>query len=487
MGKILKYCSSCEEGFAERFAFCPDCGASLQTFEMNPVTGEAIPQNGSNLSADPNIEAAPITDQFAGIAIEEPVAATTESFSHPAEIAADAPKPAFLAEEATEDIRENAAAGSYSDARATDAFSSPSNTTGKNWSSLVADGVAPEFKLPTSIAPDEAATFAFVADGPAPAFRFPKITQEAAPPFKLPNAIDEEFGLTVINDSNTKQKNRLLLGATTLMIVALLTGVVVSIFGKSIDIGSIGSDDVFTWIPEVDPISIDVEQEKVKKDDSGGGGGGGNKEQDPASKGTNAAMMKDPLVAPSSHMDRLSNPSLTMPVGVKGPDRPMVDTNQPYGVPNGADKLSDGPGTGTGIGTGRNGGQGSGDGPGLGTGSGGGAGNGRGGGIGDGDGPDGGGPPPGIAKVSTPVKIISKPKAPYTDEARQNNVQGSVTLKITFLASGQIGSVTAVTRLPYGLTENAIAAAKQIRFEPKKINGVPVSTSMTFQYGFNIY
>src|SRR5437762_908657 len=40
MGKILKYCSSCEEGFAERFTFCPVCGASLQTFEMNPVSGE---------------------------------------------------------------------------------------------------------------------------------------------------------------------------------------------------------------------------------------------------------------------------------------------------------------------------------------------------------------------------------------------------------------------------------------------------------------
>src|SRR5215470_3083719 len=37
MGKIVKYCSSCDEGFGERFTFCPVCGASLQTFEMNPV------------------------------------------------------------------------------------------------------------------------------------------------------------------------------------------------------------------------------------------------------------------------------------------------------------------------------------------------------------------------------------------------------------------------------------------------------------------
>ena len=82
---------------------------------------------------------------------------------------------------------------------------------------------------------------------------------------------------------------------------------------------------------------------------------------------------------------------------------------------------------------------------------------------------------------------ISKPKPGYTDEARQNNVQGNVTLKITFLASGQVGNVVAVSRLPYGLTEKAIAAAHEIRFEPKKINGVPVTVTVTFQYGFNIY
>src|SRR6478672_55906 len=43
MGKIVKYCSSCDEGFAEKFTFCPDCGASLQAFEMNPVTGASTP------------------------------------------------------------------------------------------------------------------------------------------------------------------------------------------------------------------------------------------------------------------------------------------------------------------------------------------------------------------------------------------------------------------------------------------------------------
>src|SRR5258705_12218350 len=41
MGKIVKFCSSCDEGFAEKFGFCPNCGQTLQSFEMNPVVAEA--------------------------------------------------------------------------------------------------------------------------------------------------------------------------------------------------------------------------------------------------------------------------------------------------------------------------------------------------------------------------------------------------------------------------------------------------------------
>jgi TonB family protein len=60
-------------------------------------------------------------------------------------------------------------------------------------------------------------------------------------------------------------------------------------------------------------------------------------------------------------------------------------------------------------------------------------------------------------------------------------------LKITLLANGSVGSITPVTRLPHGLTEQAIAAARNIRFKPKMINGVAQSVVVTFDYGFNIY
>lgn len=86
-----------------------------------------------------------------------------------------------------------------------------------------------------------------------------------------------------------------------------------------------------------------------------------------------------------------------------------------------------------------------------------------------------------------PRQITSKPKAIYTDEARENGIEGSVRLKVAFLSNGQVGSITPITELPYGLTEQAMAAARKIEFEPKVVNGIPVSTMLTLEYRFTIY
>ena len=92
-----------------------------------------------------------------------------------------------------------------------------------------------------------------------------------------------------------------------------------------------------------------------------------------------------------------------------------------------------------------------------------------------------------MAKVSEPLKILYKQKAQYTDAARQNNVQGTVTLRVTFLASGGIGGITTIKGLPYGLTEQAIAAARAMKFDPEKVNGVARTTSRPVSFSFNIY
>jgi TonB family protein len=89
--------------------------------------------------------------------------------------------------------------------------------------------------------------------------------------------------------------------------------------------------------------------------------------------------------------------------------------------------------------------------------------------------------------ANSQIKILSKPQARYTDEARVNNVQGSVMLKVVFAADGTIGSIQPVDYMPYGLTEAAVTAARQIEFEPARRNGVPVAMTKTVVYSFTIY
>ena len=88
---------------------------------------------------------------------------------------------------------------------------------------------------------------------------------------------------------------------------------------------------------------------------------------------------------------------------------------------------------------------------------------------------------------TNPLRIIAKPQARYTDDARANNVQGSVRLKVTLLANGTVGSITVVNGLPDGLTEQAIAAARQLKFQAATIDGVPVPKTITIDYSFTIY
>lgn len=87
----------------------------------------------------------------------------------------------------------------------------------------------------------------------------------------------------------------------------------------------------------------------------------------------------------------------------------------------------------------------------------------------------------------TGLRIATKPRPPYTDEARKAQVQGVVRFRITFLASGGIGSISPVATLPYGLTEQASAAAAKIAFIPAKRNGIPIIVVKQVEYNFTLY
>jgi TonB family protein len=91
-------------------------------------------------------------------------------------------------------------------------------------------------------------------------------------------------------------------------------------------------------------------------------------------------------------------------------------------------------------------------------------------------------------QVTQPLKILSKPKAPYPDGGTTGGsicIRGAVTLRVTFQANGEVGKISVVSGLPYGATENAINAARRIKFVPAKINGNPVKSTKTIQYFFS--
>lgn len=88
----------------------------------------------------------------------------------------------------------------------------------------------------------------------------------------------------------------------------------------------------------------------------------------------------------------------------------------------------------------------------------------------------------------TSAIIISlRPQPRYTEAARKASVQGTTTLKVTFLANGGIGSISPEDELPNGLTEQAVLAAQRIVFIPPKRNGISYAVSKRVIYHFTIY
>jgi TonB family protein len=234
---------------------------------------------------------------------------------------------------------------------------------------------------------------------------------------------------------------------------------------------------------------------KPKPERPAGGGGGGREEAKPASFGKvpQASLDVPQVVAPDPKPPQIKNPSL--PVAATVVADPLLVPPDARVLPYGDYKSkstdpSSGPGTGNGIGTGTGGG--------IGPGEGGGLGPGRGGNIGGGDFRAGGGGPGGGGggdysriftgrEVTSKARLLSKPEPQYTEDARKNQITGTVVLKVVFSSNGQVTNIRTVSGLPYGLTERAIAAARQIKFVPATKDGHQVSMWMQLEYNFNLY
>ncbi|HZG52047.1 MAG TPA: energy transducer TonB [Pyrinomonadaceae bacterium] len=91
-------------------------------------------------------------------------------------------------------------------------------------------------------------------------------------------------------------------------------------------------------------------------------------------------------------------------------------------------------------------------------------------------------------EVSVRAVVKSKPNPGYPSEARGYGVEGKVKLRIILGAGGKVdGPVEVLEGLPYGLTEEAIKAARRIRFEPARKDGRPVSQYVIVVYHFHLH
>lgn len=467
MGKIVKICNSCDESFAEKFLFCPNCGASLQAFELNPV-----------------VSSAPASDASPAPAVDQTDAVSTFSAGANVDELIEIPETAGSGEDIASEEGTIVAASSVG---------------GNGFGDWPGSAELPE-STPHSevLTPNEIDADGAAVDG-RPEFvdspiDYPTYHDGSVERRNAVYAADTDFHVTVIEDKNTGQRNTLMMGAFILVTFSVLSGLVYNIFSKDLEVASI-NDEFFNavLIDEV-PMAVEEEKEQLKdKKDAGGGGGGGKEEKEETTRGDLADQSPKPIRPPDAKVFRSDNFELKMPPPQTEGNRTFEKKYDRWGDPNGRfESFSNGTGSGggqgsgvgTGQGSGRGTGTGSGDGSGSGSGLGSGNGSGRGGGRG---GDDDDGPPPRPTGVTQPLKILSKPRPGYTDAARQNNVQGTVILRVTFLPSGQIGSISAIKGLPYGLTEQAIAAARQMKFEPAKRDGIAQAVTRQVEYTFSIY
>ncbi len=212
-----------------------------------------------------------------------------------------------------------------------------------------------------------------------------------------------------------------------------------------------------------------------RQQDSGGGGGAN--DQSPARAGvpTQASLLQ--LRPPDLDPPRI-NPTLVTPMTVVADPNAFLKLRGPIGDWRSRDN-DDSLGNGGRNGIGNGGGDGYSDGNKFGVGG------------NDprftGDKPSGTGSEIYTATRSLRPTITYKERAKYTEDARQNRIQGTVILSLILGADGRVFDIRVVRPLSHGLTEEAVQAAQKIRFIPAANKGRAVSVRMQIEYNFTLY
>ena len=360
MGKIVKYCAACEESFAEKFAFCPNCASPMEAFEMNPLKSQAKTENLPPVATEETSPAAADKNVIAQTSVpasyetspnvESPISADTKSFSSDGKTESfsndfnlnddveleifDSPK---IEKPKTADLLEkqvavNSAKKDYDKEIETvipaRAVSEEIETVipAKKIKAREVETVIPARAEPKEVetvirakadskeakAATPAKAFAAGANGNGNGNGHQAKSYQNQPSSNKKYSSDDGFQVTVIQEKNAKQRNGLLLSVLVLMLTLTAGGMVYSIFNHPLLIGAIG-DELMLSVPVVtDEVPMEIEEEAPKpKDDreSGGGGGGGREEETPTSKGRLATQTpEEPLITPTKTIPQRDNP-----------------------------------------------------------------------------------------------------------------------------------------------------------------------------------
>jgi TonB family protein len=90
----------------------------------------------------------------------------------------------------------------------------------------------------------------------------------------------------------------------------------------------------------------------------------------------------------------------------------------------------------------------------------------------------------GKSELEKAARLLDSPAAKYPDTAAVAKAKGEVRLRLVLAADGTVKYIFPMKALKHGLTEAAIEAAKQIKFEPGIRNGRPASQFFTLSYVF---
>lgn len=83
-----------------------------------------------------------------------------------------------------------------------------------------------------------------------------------------------------------------------------------------------------------------------------------------------------------------------------------------------------------------------------------------------------------VEKPILPPRVYRVPQPSYTEEALRYKVEGSVKIEVLFGSDGTIQHALVVRGLGFGLDEEALKAARSIKFKPGEVDGKPVSMWM---------